>query len=52
MSIILAEVNAGATGSSVMRGGAFANNTNNCSLTGANYVRGVMTDAGALIDAG
>jgi len=43
---------AAASGSSVMRGGAFANNTNNYSLTGANYVRGVMNDAGALIDAG
>lgn len=43
---------AAASGSSVMRGGAFANNTNDYSLTGANYVRGVMNDAGALIDAG
>lgn len=43
---------AAASWSSVMRGGAFANNTNNYSLVGANYVRCVMNDAGALIDAG
>lgn len=43
---------AAASGSSVMRGGAFANNANDYSLTGANYVRGVMNAAGALIDAG
>lgn len=43
---------AAGSGSSVMRGGAFSNNTNSYLLTGANYVRGVMNDAGTLIDAG
>lgn len=43
---------AATSGSSVMRGGAFANNTNNYSVTGANYLRGVMVDSGGLIDVG